>query len=341
MSGNRQFPNDEMTNSSRIENLKTKTAHIGLLLNPKGGQATKRSAAIQNVLTKIPDVIVREASNAIDFKTALDHLLQADIDLLVIVAGDGTIHAALSHLFTTYPTDKWPVLLLVPGGTTNMTSLDLGILGKPDQVLERLKAFLLQPSNPTLITRPTLCIEQTGSNKIYGMFFGIGLIARGVKFSRSSIKQSGITGGIFTILIMLRSLIGMLFGKHQSEWAPVELTTTESDGKTHKKNYLFALVSALDCLLLDLRPYWGTENAPLHVTLVDQQRKRFWRSLWPLLSGRGHTLKAQDGYFSHNTHSLEFLMDDEYIIDGELYQANSQNGPIRISATEPVTFLVV
>jgi len=183
-----------MTDPLRIENLKTKTANVGLLLNPKGGQASKRGAAIQNILTEIPNVIVREASNAIDFKTSLDRLLQADIDLLVIVAGDGTIHATLSHLFTTYPTDQWPVLLLVPGGTTNMTSLDLGIRGKPDQVLERLKAFLLQPSNPTLITRPTLCIEQIGKDKIYGMFFAIGLIARGVKFSRSSVKQIGITG---------------------------------------------------------------------------------------------------------------------------------------------------
>ena len=330
-----------MTDPLRIENLKTKKANVGLLLNPKGGQASKRSAAIQNVLTETPNVIVREASNTLEFKASLDRLLQADIDLLVIVAGDGTIHATLSHLFTTYPTDKWPVLLLVPGGTTNMTSLDLGICGKPDKVLERLKAFLLQPSNPTLITRPTLCIEQSGKDKVYGMFFAIGLVARGVKFSRSSIKQSGITGGIFTILIMLRSLAGMLFGKHKSEWSPVELSAMEADGETRKKTYLFALVSALDCLLLDIRPYWGAENAPLHVTMVDQQRKRFWRSLWPLLSGRGHTLKEQDGYTSHNTHTVEFLMDDEYIVDGELYQASSQNGPLRISATDPVTFLVV
>ena len=330
-----------MTDPLRIENLKTKTAKVGLLLNPKGGQACKRDTEIRHVLTNIPGIIIHEASDAPGFKAALDHLLHAEIDLLIIVAGDGTVHAVLSHLFATRPTTSWPVLALVPGGTTNMTSLDLGTRGKPDHVLKRLKDYLSQPANPTLVKSSALCIEQTDSNKIYGMFFGIGLIARGVKFSRSSVKQIGITGGIFSILIMFRSLIGMLFGKHQSEWAPVELLTTEPNGETHKETYLFALVSALDCLLLDMRPYWGTEQAPLHVTMVDQQRKRLWRSLWPLLSGRGHTLKEQDGYHSHNTHTVEFLMDDEYIVDGELYQASSQNGPLRISATEPVTFLVV
>ena len=59
------------------------------------------------------------------------------------------------------------------------------------------------------------------------------------------------------------------------------------------------------------------------------------------MSGRGHTRKKQDGYASYNTHTVEFLMDDEYIVDGELHQANSQNGPLRISATDPITFLVV
>lgn len=330
-----------MTDPLRIEQLKTKTAKVGLLLNPRGGQAHKRDAAIRQILTEMPAWITYEASNAPEFKTSLDSLLQADIDLLVIVGGDGTIHAALSHLFTTQPTVKWPVLALIPGGTTNMTSLDLGVRGKPDQVLRRLNAYLLNPVNPTLVERSVLCIEQTGTQKIYGMFLGIGLVARGVKFSRSSVKQIGITGGIFTLLIMLRSLLGMLFGKHQSEWAPVELSTAETNGETHKKTYLLALISALDCLLLGIRPYWGKEQAPLHVTMVDQQRKHLWRSLWPLLSGRGHTLKEQDGYYSHNTNAIELLMDDEYIVDGELYQASSQNGPLRISATNPVTFLVI
>ena len=177
------------------------------------------------------------------------------------------------------------------------------------------------------------------------MFFATGLVARGVKFSRSPVKQLGITGGIFTFLIMLRSLAGMLvgmaLGHHQNEWAPVKMTMTEATGRTHQGTYLFALVSTLDCLLLNMRPYWGQESAPLHVTLVDQQRKRLWRSLWPLLSGNGRMLKEEDGYYSHNTHALALQMEDEYIVDGELYRSVNSHAPLRITATDPVTFLVL
>jgi hypothetical protein len=51
-------------------------------------------------------------------------------------------------------------------------------------------------------------------------------------------------------------------------------------------------------------------------------------------------IKEQDGYHSHNTNVIEILMDDDYIIDGEFHRATSQDGPLRISAAGPVTFLV-
>ena len=96
-----------------------------------GGQVRKRNPAIRQALDEIPGILVCEATDAITFKTAMDRLIQADIDLLVIVAGDGTAHAILSHLFTSLGLTKWPVLMIIPGGTTNMTPLDLGIHDKP------------------------------------------------------------------------------------------------------------------------------------------------------------------------------------------------------------------
>ncbi|MBP6057573.1 MAG: acylglycerol kinase family protein [Nitrosomonas sp.] len=334
-----------MTSQTRIDRLKTGSAKVGCLLNPMSGQTRKRQPVIRQALSEIPGILVCEATDAATFKTATNQLIRANIDLLVIVAGDGTTHAILGHLFAALAPAKWPVLMIIPGGTTNMTSLDLGIHDKPEQALRRLRDYLSKPGVPKLVQRPVLCIQQTGVSPIYGMFFAVGLVARGVKFSRSSVKQLGITGGIFTSLIMLRSLVGMLvgmaLGRHQNEWAPVKMTMTEANGRTHQGTYLFALVSALDCLLLNMRPYWGQESAPLHVTWVNQQRKHLWRSIWPLLSGNGRVLKEEDGYYSHNTEALALQMADEYIVDGELYRSVNAHEPLRITATDPVTFLVL
>lgn len=332
-----------MTAAAKIERVKTGCARIGLLLNPNSGQVKKRTEAILQVAAAIPNGLIRQASDAAGFIQAADQLIQDGIDMLVIVAGDGTSHAVLSHLFTTLPESDWPVLMIVPGGTTNMTPLDLGMRGKPEKILQRLTHYLtsVDQCEPELVQRPVLCIEQHGEKTIYGMFFAVGLVARGVKFSRSSVKQIGITGGIFTFLIMMRSLAGMLLGRNQSEWAPVTLTITRENGETMHGTYLFALVSALDCLLLNLRPYWGTEPAPLHITWVDQQRKKLLCAMWPLLSGRGQALKAQDGYHSHNATTLTFKLDDEYIVDGELYRSAGVEQPLNIRATRPVSFMVI
>lgn len=330
-----------MTFESKIERLKTRSGKTGLLINPLSGQVRKREKAIQKALDQIPDSICCKASDAPGFIAATDNLIQADVDLLVIVAGDGTSHAILSHLFASLPVAQWPILMIIPGGTTNMTPLDLGMRGKPEKILHRLSDYLRHTDSLKLVQRSALCIEQNGQNTIYGMFFAVGLVARGVKFSRSSVKQIGITGGIFTFLIMLRSLIGMILGRNQTEWAPVNMSIITENGEKFHGTYLFALISALDCLLLNIRPYWGRETAPLHITWVDQHRKKLWRSVWPLLTGKGHLLKTQDGYHSHNATSLTIYLNDEYIVDGELYRSTDPDEPLRISATQPVTFLVL
>ena len=330
----------------RIDRLKAGSAKIGCLLNPNGGQARTRLLEIRQILQQIPAIVLREGTNAESFKAALDELLQAQIDLLVIVAGDGTTHAIFAHLFQHFKScDDWPILMIVPGGTTNMTSFDLGIKGKPDQVLHRLQAYLAKPLPPQLVQRAAFCIEQTGIHKLYGMFFALGLVARGVKFSRSSVKQVGITGNSYTFLIMLYSVVttlfGILLGRHHADWAPVIMTLVESDQRRHQGTFLFALISASHRILLNMRPYWGEETLPLHVTWVKQHPKRLWRSLWPLLTGQGSKLKESDGYFSRNMQTLSLYLKDEYVVDGELYRSNSQNEPLRISATPPITFLVV
>lgn len=315
-------------------------------MNPNGGQARKRLSEIRQILEQIPGVIVREGTNATTFKTALEELLLAQIDVLVIVGGDGTTHAILAHLFRLFPAvEDWPVLMVVPGGTTNMTPFDLGITGKPDQVLQRLQRYLSYPSPPKLVKRAVFCIQQTGIEKLYGMFFAVGLVARGVKFSRSPVKQVGITGNSYTFLIMLHSVItalfGILSGRHHADWAPVTMMLIDTDGHAHQGTFLFALISASHRILLNMRPYWGKESLPLHVTWVKQQPKRLLRSLWPLLTGQGNKLKESDGYFSRNMQQLSLYLQDEYVVDGELYRSSDANVPLSISATAPITFLVV
>jgi diacylglycerol kinase (ATP) len=317
------------------------SCRTGLIFNPLGGQFRKRDAQIRSILADLPGVDQIEATSLAEFDQAVRILVAAEVEWLIVVGGDGTLQGVISCLFTWLPSGKWPELTIVPGGTTNMTALDLGMHDSPEKTLIRIKQCLQRSGEFTSVKRPVLRIEQAGSANVYGMLFGLGLITRGVKFSRSQIKQLGITGNIFTIMIVLRSIIGTFLGRPQAEWAPVRITQVDNAGIPQEKVCTFALVSTLERLLLGIRPYWGQEAAPLHVTLVRQHSKKFWYRIWPLIMGRGHHLKEEEGYISYNTSLLEIWLDDEYIVDGELYRAASQHGPVRISADGPLVFRVL
>jgi diacylglycerol kinase (ATP) len=311
-----------------------------LLFNPLSGRIRKRKDAIRRALTAIPDAVCREVTNAPEINASVDAFMDAGIDLLVIVGGDGTVQGVLCHLFGTQPLAKWPALTVVPGGTTNMTALDLGICGSPESILQQLRDCLLKQTPPLLLERHVLCIEQSGAAKVYGMFFGVGLIARAVIFSQSKIKQLGITGEVYSAIITVGYIIGLILGRRRGAWAPVQLSIIDRNIELHRGTFAFLFTSTLDRLLFGMRPYWGQEQEPLHVTFVRQQSKRPLRSLFQLLSGRGDLLKEKNGYHSCNTTVLELRMDDVYIVDGESYRATSQDGPLRITAAGPISFLV-
>ncbi|MDT8363709.1 MAG: acylglycerol kinase family protein [Nitrosomonas sp.] len=313
----------------------------GLIFNPLGGQFRKRNMLIRKALASMPEVAQLQATNPNEFDHAVRELLAKNITWLIVVGGDGTLQGIINCLFAQLPLARWPILTIVPAGTTNMISLDLGVRGKPEAVLRKISQKLQQMDEREIIKKPVLRIEQTGIKNVYGMLFGLGMIARGVKFSQSSVKQLGMTGNLFTIMIVLRSILGTFLGRPQTQWAPVRITENNGTGDLQEKVYLFALVSALDRLLLGIRPYWGKESSALHATFVAQCSRKFWIRIWPLIAGRGHHLRQEDGYASHNVSRLELLLDDDYIVDGEVYRASSQHGPLRIYEDGPLHFRVL
>lgn len=325
-----------MTEELRIKKLQTGEAKIGLLFNPLSGRIRKRKKVIKHALVEIPGVIIREATNVSEFNATVSDFLLTGVDLLVIAGGDGTVQAVLNHLFTVHPLENWPILAVIPGGTTNMTALDLVNYDVPEDAARRLSQYLLTRTLPSLLRRHVLCIEQTGSAKVYGMFFGVGIIARAVIFSRSGIKQMGITGEIYSGLIVLFYLAGLFLGRRKGSWAPARVTTIKVGGKTCNGSHLFLFASVLDRLLFNMRPYWGEEQEPFHVTFIKQLRIK---DVMRMIVGRGAVLKEHNGYHSHNSSALELVIDDDYIVDGESYRASSQNGPLNITAAGPVTFL--
>lgn len=313
---------------------------IGLLCNPLSGRIRKEKKSTVRIFSGAVDALYQEASSPAEIGAALNNLLAEQPELLAVAGGDGTVQAVLTHMFGSDEPSGWPPLCIIPAGTTNMTALDLGVRGGPKRVMNRLERRLYSPLLPYLVRRPVLRVERPGSPDLYGMFFGAGAIASGVRYFHKKISRIGMTSEIAGGLVLLWLLGGLLAGRSGKALSPACLSVTGPDGGRREGSYIILLASALDRLLLGMRPYWGRERAPIHATLVRESPRRFWRSLPALLSGRGARLDGLDGYESFNTAAMELFMDDEFIIDGELYKAESAAGPLRISLAGLVTFFV-
>jgi diacylglycerol kinase (ATP) len=314
-------------------------ATTGILCNTLSGRLRKRREAVRRVLNDFAPARIREACTADEVTAALHAFAAEGIDLLVVAGGDGTLQMVLSCLFADRPFTKLPVLAVIPGGTTNMTALDLGVRGGPVRVLRQLRRCLLDPASARLVRRAVVRVERGEAPDVYGMCFGAGVLASGVSYFQSRIRRLGITGEFASGLVVLRFLGELLVGRHGKIMRPVEIASIAGHGGMQGGTYLFVLASTLERLLLGARPYWGEQDEPMHVTCVKEGPHRFWRSLLPLLAGRGRKLREQDGYFSWNARVVDMAMADHFIVDGEVYIADSER-PLHLSATGPAVFLV-
>ena len=70
---------------------------IGLLFNPLSGRIRKRKDAIRRVLAEIPGATCSEVTNEPEINASVEAFVRADVDLLVIIGGDGTDYPGWHH----------------------------------------------------------------------------------------------------------------------------------------------------------------------------------------------------------------------------------------------------
>ena len=67
----------------------------------------------------------------------IERLKEEEIDILGISGGDGTIHQVLCALYKVYGNNPWPQIALLPSGTMNNISREMGIKGKSTTLLRK------------------------------------------------------------------------------------------------------------------------------------------------------------------------------------------------------------
>lgn len=276
---------------------------------------------------------------------ALRRFSEQGVGVVAINGGDGTTAQVFSAILDASPFETQPAVVLLPGGTTNMNAADVGLRGNLKQSVDRLCRWSDGEALPVeRLSRPILHISgAVGQGTLYGMFFGAGaIIIGGIEHCTSQIHRMGITDEIGPGVTLLRAVWGVLRGDPQFAAPITAHIRIEGQAEVAQRQLAILLITSLERLFLGIHPWWGREPLPLHSTWVEKSAPGLVRKLAGLLRGKpGAGATAENGYFSHNVRQLELDMDASFTIDGELYQASREHGPICIGQGGNIEFLKI
>jgi len=320
---------------------------IGLITNPGSGRNRKGLRRVRGLCAGHPGVACHEASEPEAIATALAALSDFEPEVLAVNGGDGTVQAVLTALFRDKPFAKPPMLALLRGGTTNMTAGDVGMKGSMLAALQRLLKLAQQDKRCFRVDRrPILKVDITSTGQSrYGMFFGAGTIINGIEYCHEKVHSKGFRDAIAPGICTLRLLLAM--ARKDSRYAapvPMTITTWIAEGQPQsaigKQDYHLVLASPLERLFLGLRPYWGPKRGALYFSALRANPAHPFWALPPLFWGRaGRTATRENGYYSEKVNELELEMDGPLTLDGEIYHASRQSGPVRVTVGGWASFL--
>lgn len=132
-------------------------------------------------------------------------IAEKDIKIVGIVGGDGTVSTILGALKTQFGEKKLPKILVLRGGTMNVLASNLGIFGKPHEILEE---FFHEkgPSDDISFTKVKTIRVNAEDEKI-GFLFADGFSVRFLQYFYER-KGGPLKAGFFAGKMALKGMLG-------------------------------------------------------------------------------------------------------------------------------------
>lgn len=307
---------------------------VGILSNPRSHRNKAGLAAIEALARGRPNVLHRTVTGPDDIAATLDALAGEEIGLVALNGGDGTVQAALTVLFgprSPFPTP--PLLAVLRGGMTNLIAVDVGLRGGRERGLARLLDRAAEGRLEDVVTsRHLLRLErEPGADPLFGMFFGTAAICRAIEVCRRDVEPRGVEASAAAGTMLARIVGSALLGR----WGGDPILTGDRIGITfdganaaESRDWFLVLLTTLDRLSLNSRPYWGREPGGIRFTGIHFPPRRFVRAVLPVLYGGGGSLGPD--YVSRNANSVSLNMTCPYTLDGEMFQP-APNRPVILS----------
>jgi diacylglycerol kinase family enzyme len=309
-----------------------------LIVNPRSFSASRGLAAEATALALAQGSDVVTVDGPVALRSAVESILARRQHRVMVLAGDGTVCAIVDQL-SSLPPGAWkPDLLLLPGGRTNLTAVDLGTGGR---ALATLKRALSMPReedwDAAVEERCALRIAQSPAPARHGFFFSAALIDSAIRQCHQRRTDRDAHGAWTTLSYLLK--LGFLapFGRSGLVCPSLRVDAGACGAQQGRVSLLMASTLLHRNGLFD--PYAPRGQGDVRLMSVSRDAPRIWRSLPRLLTGRySEAMNAKSGYLSGRCTQVEISGLSSYMLDGEPFDADPTR-PVTIAAGPRLRFL--
>jgi hypothetical protein len=313
-----------------------------LVINPKSFRAARHGLAERAAgLARDQGMEVIHAADSAGIAAAMDLLLERRQQLIVLLAGDGTVQAVADRLASLPADIPQPQLLVLGGGRTNLTAAEVG--GKGD-VLAKLERALRRWREGVALEvemRPALRIEQPPAPVRHGFFLAAGLVDRAI---RACHRNRGNGGGLLrdsdlgTAWSLAALALPAMLGIREPPLDPLRVEAPGHDALADPARWL--IVTTLEKRQGLFDPYAARGYGNLRFTAIAAHGPRFWARLPWIATGRFTPgMHAGHGYLSGRCRALRVSGLSSYTLDGEAFAADPVR-PVSIREGPRLSFLV-
>lgn len=321
---------------------------VVLISNPASGHNRRTFERRRQQLAQYPQLEQHVTRSAADAETLIRQLAATQLQVLAVNGGDGTLACLLGLLLQHWPAGCYPVLIVLPGGTANMSAGDVGAAGSPRRAWKRFFRWLDRgcPLDGPVSERHIMQVEGLADARThYGMFLGTGAIMQATQYAHSKVHARGLGGEISLGLTLARTLWGLARRDPRFyQPTPVRLQLPADGGSDAVERaetpMLILAASTLERLFLGIRPFWGRGDGALGLTTIRAGAAHFPRAFASILRGRPNRfVQPEAGYESFRTDRMQLDFEGRLNLDGELLTADRSRGPLTVSARGPFRFL--
>ncbi|NNC37193.1 MAG: hypothetical protein EX271_03320 [Acidimicrobiales bacterium] len=312
-------------------------AKTAFFYNPLSHTVASRGSVLEKV-SDAHDVMKFKLDDFEKLNTYVTQALDNKVDTIFIEGGDGTIQGVITETILQLDNSTPPPnFVLLPGGMTNLVAANIG-LKRPS--VDKITSIMRNPNSRKSTSLPLLKIEQDGgANLHFGFLLSTGALPAATRYCLDEIHTKGIGGSA----AVGTTLFKVLFGpkkKRREIMAPTPIQLQLGD-RTIEGEHLTSVATTLPKLIIGINPFWGEDNAPVHLTYADPNVRHKFINIARMFkkqqSSRARAALERDGFHSWNIESATLVHDGPLVLDGEELPLSTK--PMRLSTTDPLTFL--